>query len=200
MAKVRIETPKSGVVIGAAATDVEAMLDRVELDPRAIVRRLVERIIAANYPSEAREREAAQLLRSYIPRFEGLLVSGDRAGVQRTVGEIEERMRWLTSPLPVRHFDDELRRVVSYGLSRSWTTEALEALRWFYSDGDEITDLCASSVKVGGRLVQRSQAREKIAGSLARTTDEQREKRGVERESVNAECVAHGAAPCYETL
>jgi hypothetical protein len=157
------QTFESGTIIKAVAAECDEATARLEIDPRELARIVRGRIVALNYPTPEREREAAVCMRGRSKRIDELIHDGaPLTKIYDELGTMEQLCQNLTAPIPVPGVDDQIRSAFSEFLSLSWDTAEVEGLRRFAKfakHGERVRDITISSVKIGDREITRAQVR-----------------------------------------
>src|SRR5579859_7795546 len=87
-----------GVLIGAAQAEYETEITQIVVDPREIVLAMVRRVVKLSFPTLARERDSAGILRSYKPKFASLIRERQYETLNRIVAEVEVKINLLARP------------------------------------------------------------------------------------------------------
>lgn len=174
------QAPENGTLVKAMATDCDEATERLRQarDPIEIVKAARARIAALKFPTPERERAAAGNMASHSKMIDELIRNGaDLNTLRSKVFEMEEACRRLSIPEKAPSFQEELYRTHPVFQQASWTAEEIDGLKRFFRDGDRISAIRVSSVKLGDRKVTRREVREKLKGILTAAHIEGLEKR-----------------------
>jgi hypothetical protein len=200
MSKEQAAAPSElGMLIGAAHAEYEAEIPEIVIDPKEVPLAMARKVAKLRFPNEAREREAAAILRRAKPQFIDLIRRRQYEALDRAVADVESQIMRLTIPERTLSVREQANKARASFRAKSWTTEEVDALgRYFDRSGALISEIGVSFVKVGDELITREQIRTKLkACGVITTAMERQENEAIQLEAANRVRKERGESPFH---
>ncbi len=190
-------------MIRAAVAECDTKTARLRplTDPIKIVCAARAGIVDLKYPNPEPEQQAARLVACHSKSIDELISNGgDLSTIKRAVAEMEAACRRLTIPEKASSLQAEMHRMQPIFQRASWSAAEIDGLKGFFRNGDRISSVTISSVKLGDREILRADVRKGLKGLLTNAQldeFERRERDALQLEAENAERRGRGEASIH---
>jgi hypothetical protein len=199
----RPEELEAGALMGGLLAEQEATVPELKINPCELWLATMRRIGALRYPTIAQERIAVKNVRNFFPTIKQLILDFDLVGLRALAWKIEENCKKIAEPEREPDFWDDYRSCVQDFYKASWSAAEADALRYVVVVNnrfpkDRIYEITPSSVKIGDRIVTRTQVRAELKArdwsNVQLAQFERMEQDRLRVDELNAEAIKQGKA------